>query len=220
MKNDPNFNISAFRSHWKVYLGSILSGVNYTACYTGEDSYDRPIYDLYYRFYDNEDWDPVKSASVPYSHLLEATYCVVEEARRDNRPFTILDARDTFCKIASSTIQGKMNLDSRFYYKHHPNYDPEFDLYKQAKFMEVSNGLKDVLALLIEADANKRYYTVVASVDDRVITIEDKLHVSRRENRVVQIPYTIMLEAVVANNQPLRNAVTFCVDTAIERFRV
>lgn len=220
MKNDPNFNISAFRSHWKVYLGSILSGVNYTACCRGEDSYDRPIYDLYYRFYDNEDWDHVKSASVPYSHLLEATYCVAEEARRDNRPFTILDARDTFCKIASSTIQGKINLDTRFYYKHHSNYDPEFDLYKQAKFMEVSNGLKDVLALLIEADANKRYYTVAASVDGRVITIEDKLHVSRRENRVVQIPYTIMLEAVVANNQPLRNAVTSCIDTVIERFRV
>ena len=34
-----------------------------------------------------------------------------------------------------------------------------------------------------------------------------------------QIPYTIMLEAIVANNQPLRNAVTACVDTAIERFR-
>lgn len=219
MKNDPNFNISAFRSHWKVYLGSILSGVNYTACYRGEDSYDRPIYDLYYRFYDNEDWDRVKSASVPYSHLLEATYCVAEEARRDNRPFTILDARDKFCKIASSTIQGKVNLDTRFYYKHHSNYDPEFDLYKQAKFMEVSNGLKDVLALLIEADANERYYTVAASVDDRVITIEDRLHVSRRENRVVQIPYTSMLEAVVANNQPLRNAVTSCVNTAIERFR-
>lgn len=220
MKNDLNFNISAFRSHWKVYLGSILSGVNYTACYRGEDSYDLPIYDLYYRFYDNEDWDPVKSASVPYSHLLEATYCVAEGNRKENRPFTILDARDTFCKIASSTIQGKANLDTMFYYKHHPNYDSEFDLYKQAKFMEVSNGLKDVLALLIEADANKRYYTVAASVDDRVITIEDKLHVSRRENRVVQIPYTIMLEAVVANNQPLRNAVTSCVDTAIERFRV
>lgn len=219
MKNDPNFNISAFRSHWKVYLGSILSGVNYTACYRGEDSYDRPIYDLYYRFYDNEDWDPVKSAIVPYSHLLEATYCVAEEARRDNRAFNILDARDTFCKIASSTIQGKANLDTRFYYKHHSNYDPEFDLYKQAKFMEVSNGLKDVLALLIEAEANERYYTVAASVDDRVITIEDRLHVSRRENRVVQIPYTSMLEAVVANNQPLRNAVTSCVDTAIERFR-
>lgn len=220
MKNDLNFNIFAFRSHWKVYLGSILSGVNYTACYRGEDSYDRPIYDLYYRFYDNKDWDPVKSAIVPYSHLLEATYCIAEEARRDNRPFTILDARDTFCKIASSTIQGKANLDTRFYYKHHSNYDPEFDLYKQAKFMEVSNGLKDVLALLIETDANERYYTVAASVDDRVITIEDKLHVSRRENRVVQIPYTIMLEAVVANNQPLRNAVTSCVDTAVERFRV
>lgn len=220
MKNDPNFNISAFRSHWKVYLGSILSGVNYTACYRGEDSYDLPIYDLYYRFYDNKDWDPVKSASVPYSHLLEATYCIAEGNRKENRPFTILDARDTFCKIASSTIQGKANLDTRFYYKHHSNYDPEFDLYKQAKFMEVSNGIKDVLALLIEADANKRYYTVAASVDDRVITIEDKLHVSRRENRVVQIPYTIMLEAVVANNQPLRNAVTSCVDTAIERFRV
>lgn len=85
--------------------------------------------------------------------------------------------------------------------------------------MTVSNGLKDVFALLVEADANRRYYTVAASVDDRVVTIEDKLNVSRRENRVVQIPYTIMLEAVVANNQPLRNAVTYCVDTAIERFR-
>ena len=36
---------------------------------------------------------------------------------------------------------------------------------------------------------------------------------------IVQIPYTIILEAIVANNQPLRNAVTACVDTAIERFR-
>lgn len=72
MKNGLNFNIHAFRSHWKVYLGSILSGMNYTACYRGEDSYDLPIYDLYYRFYD-KDWDPVTSASVPYSHLLEAT---------------------------------------------------------------------------------------------------------------------------------------------------
>lgn len=219
MKNDIDFNVSAFRSHWRVYLNSNLSGVNYTACYRGEDSYDHPIYDLYYRFYDNEDWDPIASASVPYSHLLEATYCVAEEARTDNRAFTVLDARDTFCKIANSTIQGKTNLDNRFYYKHHPNYDPEFDLYKQAKFMEVSNGLKDVFALLIEAEANERYYTVAASVDDRVVTIEDKLNVSRRENRVVQIPYTIMLEAVVANNQPLKNAVTACVDRALERFR-
>lgn len=219
MKDNVEFNVFAFRSHWRVYLHSNLNGVNYTACYRGEDSYDRPIYNLYYRFYDNEDWDPIASASVPYSHILEATYCIAEEARRGNRPFTILDARDTFCKIANSTIQGKTNLDSRFYYKYHPNYDPEFDLYKQAKFMEVSTGIKDVLALLIEAEANKRYYTVAASVDDRVITIEDKLHVSRRENRVVQIPYTIMLEAVVANNQPLRNAVTAWVDTAIEQFR-
>lgn len=219
MKDDIEFNIFGFRRHWKVYLNSNLSGVNYTACYRGEDNDDRPIYDLYYRFYDNEDWDPIASASVPYSHLLEATYCIAEEARRDNRTFTILDARDMFCKIANSTIQGKTNLDSRFYYKHHPNHDPEFDLYKQAKFMEVSNGIKDVLALLIEADANKRYYTVSASVDDRVITIEDKLHVSRRENRVVRIPYTTILEAIVANNQLLKNAVTACVDTAIERFR-
>ena len=218
MKNDIDFNVSAFRSHWRVYLNSNLSGVNYTACYRGEDSCDRPIYDLYYRIYDNEDWDPITSANVPYSHLLEATYCIAEEARRDSRAFTTLDARDIFCKIANSTIQGKTNLDNRFYYKHHPNYDPEFDLYKQAKFMEVSNSLKDVLALLIEAEANKRYYTVAAAVDDRVITIEDKLNVSRRENRVVQIPYTIILEAIVANNQPLRNAVTACVDTAIERF--
>lgn len=220
MKDGIEFNVFGFRCHWRVYLNSNLSGVNYTACYRGENSDNRPIYELYYRFYDNEDWDPIASASVPYSHILEATYCVAEEARKENRAFTILDARDIFCKIANSTIQGKTNLDNRFYYKHHPNYDPEFDLYKQAKFMEVSNGIKDVLALLIEADANKRYYTVAASVDDRVITIEDKLHVSRRENRVVQIPYTIMLEAVVANNQPLRNAVTSCIDTVIERFRV
>lgn len=220
MKDDVEFNVFGFRCHWKVYLNSSLKGVNYTACYRGEDSYDRPVYDLYYRFYDNEDWDPIASVNVPYSHILEAIYCIAEEARKNNRAFTILDARDMFCKIANSTIQGKTNLDNRFYYKHHPNYDPEFDLYKQAKFMEVSNGIKDVLALLIEADANKRYYTVAASVDDRVITIEDKLHVSRRENRVVQIPYTIMLEAVVANNQPLRNAVTSCIDTVIERFRV
>ena len=219
MKNDIDFNVSAFRSHWRVYLNSNLSGVNYTACYRGEDSCDRPIYDLYYRFYDNEDWDPIASVNVPYSHILEATYCIAEEARRDNRPFTILDARDMFCKIANSTIQGKTNLDNRFYYKHHPNYDPEFDLYKQAKFMEVSNGLKDVLARLIEIAADRRHYTVAASVDNRVITIEDKLHVSRRENRVVQIPYTTMLEAVVANNQPLKNAVTACVDRALERFR-
>ena len=219
MKDDIEFNIFGFRCHWKVYLNSNLSGVNYTACYRGEDSCDRLIYDLYYRFYDNEDWGPITSASVPYSHLLEATYCIAEEARRDSRAFTILDARDIFCKIANSTIQGKTNLDNRSYYKHHPNYDPEFDLYKQAKFMEVSNGLKDVFALLIEAEANERYYTVAASVDDRVVTIEDKLNVSRRENRVVQIPYTIMLEAVVANNQPLKNAVTACVDRALERFR-
>lgn len=219
MKDAVEFNVFAFRSHWRVYLNSNLNGVNYTACYRGEDSYDRPVYDLYYRFYDNEDWDSIASAIVPYSHLLEATYCIAEKARKDNRPFTILDARNEFCKIASSTIQGKVHLDSRFYYKHHPNYDPEFDLYKQAKFMEVSNGLKDVLALLIEIEANKRYYTVAASIDDRVITIEDKLNVSRRENRVVQIPYTTILEALVANNQPLRNAVTACVDTAIERFR-
>ena len=218
MKGDVEFNIFGFRCHWRVYLTSNLNGVNYTACYRGEDIDDRPIYDLYYRFYDNEDWDPIASASVSYSHLLEATYCIAEEARRDNRAFTILDARDMFCKIATSTIQGKSNLDNRFYYKHHLNYDPEFDLYKQTKFMEVSNSLKDVLALLIEAEANERYFTVAASVDDRVITIEDKLHVSRRENRVVQIPYTIMIEAIVANNQPLRNAVTACVDTAIERF--
>ena len=218
MKDNVEFNVFLFRTDWKVWLSHRLSGVNYTACYKGEDSDDLPIYDLYYRFYD-KDWDPIASASVPYSHILEATFCIAEEGRKDNKPFTILDARDTFCKIANSTIQGKTNLDSRFYYQHHPNYDPEFDLYKQAKFMEVSNGLKDVLALLIEAEANKRYFTIAASVDDRVITIEDKLHVSRRENRVVQIPYTIMLEAIVANNQPLRNAVTACVDTAIERFR-
>lgn len=219
MKGNVEFNVFGFRCHWKVYLNSNLSGVNYTACYRGEDRDDRPIYDLYYRFYDNEDWDSITSASVPYSHLLEATYCIAEEARRDSRAFTILDARDIFCKIANSTIQGKTNLDNRFYYKHHPNYDPEFDLYKQAKFMEVSNGIKDVLALLIEADANKRYYTVSASVDDRVVTIEDKLNVSRRKNRVVRIPYTTILEAIVANNQLLKNAVTACVDTAIERFR-